>query len=49
MQSLNAIAAGCEARVNAARQPSSHLIFEARLEAIGRRGQSVFPRPVWHC
>ena len=34
MQSLNAIAADCESQVSAVRQSGSHLIFEARLEAI---------------
>ena len=34
IQSLNAIAADCESRLNAIRQSGAHLIFEARLEAI---------------
>ncbi len=34
MQSLNAIAADCESHLSAVRQSGSHLIFEARLEAI---------------
>ena len=34
MQSLNVIAADCESRVSAIRQSGSHLIFDARLEAI---------------
>ena len=34
MQSLSVIAADCESRLSAVRQSGSHLIFDARLEAI---------------